>query len=67
LKIGIDLDDTLFIVLCQEIIDVYNSKYNEIMHLNDVREYNMNGIPELMEEYHLFEKKHKLDMEIHSS
>jgi len=54
-------------VLCQEIIDVYNSKYNEIMHLNDVREYNMNGIPELMEEYHLFEKKHKLDMEIHSS
>lgn len=64
LKIWIDLDDTLFIVLCQEIIDAYNTKYNEILHLDDIVAYNMNGIPELMEEYHIFEMKHKLDMEI---
>lgn len=65
LKIGIDLDDTLFVVLCQEIIDAYNTKYNEILKLDDIVAYNMNGIPELMEEYHIFEMEHKLDMEIH--
>ncbi len=65
LKIGIDLDDTLFIVLCQEIIDTYNTKYNKIMKLDDIVEFNMNGIPELMAEYHNFEKKHALDMNIH--
>ena len=65
LKIGIDLDDTLFIVLCQEIIDSYNDKYNKVMHLDDIVEYNMKWIPELMEEYHNFEMEHKLDMDIH--
>lgn len=65
IKIGIDLDDTLFIVLCQEIIDAYNAKYNKIMHLDDIVEFNMNGIPELMAEYHNFEVQHKLDMDIH--
>ena len=35
------------------------------MYLDDIVEFNMNGIPELMAEYHNFEVKHKLDMDIH--
>lgn len=66
LKIGIDLDDTLFIVLSQEIINAYNKKYHQILNLDDINRFDCNGIPELMEEYHNFEVRHKLDMKIHT-
>jgi len=36
LKIGIDLDDTLFVVLSQEIINTYNKKYHQILQLDDI-------------------------------
>lgn len=67
LKIGIDLDDTLFIVLSQEVINAYNKKYHKIIKIDDITRYDCNGIPELMAEYHNFEKRHELDMQIHSS
>lgn len=66
LKIGIDLDDTLFIVLSDEIVNAYNKKYHQILKLDDITRYDCNGIPELMAEYHNFEKRHELDMEIHT-
>jgi len=66
LKIWIDLDDTLFVVLSQEIINAYNKKYHEILKLDDITRFDCNGIPELMAEYHDFEKRHELDMQIHS-
>jgi len=66
LKIGIDLDDTLFVVLSNEIINAYNKKYNKVLKLDDITEFDCNGIPELMQEYHNFEKRHELDMQIHS-
>ncbi len=66
LKIGIDLDDTLFIVLSNEIINTYNKKYHKILKLDDITRFDCNGIPELMEEYHNFEIRHELDMKIHT-
>ncbi len=66
LRIGIDLDDTLFIVLSNEIINAYNKKYHQILRLDDITRFDCNGIPELMAEYHGFEKRHELDMQIHS-
>jgi len=66
LKIGIDLDDTLFIVLSQEVINSYNKKYHQILKIDDITRFDCNGIPELMEEYHNFETRHELDMELHS-
>ncbi len=66
LKIGIDLDDTLFVVLCQEVLNIYNKKYSQILWLQDIVEFDCNGIPELMEEYHNYEKKHALDMKLHT-
>jgi len=66
LKIGIDLDDTLFIVLSQELINSYNKKYHKILKLDDIVRFDCNGIPELMAEYHDFETRHKLDMQMHT-
>lgn len=66
LKIAIDLDDTLFIVLSDEIVNSYNKKYHQILKIEDITRFDCNGIPELMAEYHDFEKRHELDMSIHS-
>lgn len=64
LKIAVDLDETLFIVLCQEIIDSFNQKYNKIMKLNDVLTYDLNGIPELLSEYKRFEIENEMTMKL---
>jgi len=66
LKIGIDLDDTLFIVLSSEVINAYNKKYHQILKIDDITRFDCNGIPELMKEYHDFETRHELDMQLHS-
>ncbi len=67
LKIGVDLDDTLFVVLSEEVIQSYNAKYHKILELDDVRTFNCNGIPELMQEYHNYEQRHRWDMSLHEN
>lgn len=65
LKIWVDLDDTLFIVLCQEVVDTYNRKFNKTLELHDITEFDCNGIAELYQEYHNYEVEHKFDMQVH--
>jgi len=36
LKIGIDLDDTLFVVLGQELLTQYNTKFRDIVQMDDI-------------------------------
>lgn len=59
LKIGIDLDETLFIVLCQEIIDTYNTQFSQILKLDDVLTYNLNGDTKLETLYKQFEEENR--------
>ena len=62
LKIGIDLDDSLFVVLCQEVLDRYNNKYNKSLSLSDIKSFDCNHIKELNDEYEAYESEHELDM-----
>ena len=59
LKIGIDLDETLFIVLCQEIIDTYNKQFSQILKLDDVLTYNLNGDKKLEKLYKRYEEENR--------
>jgi len=39
LKIGIDLDDTLFVVLGEELLIQYNKKFRDIVQMDDITTY----------------------------
>lgn len=66
LKIGIDLDDTLFVVLGEELLEQYNQKFHDIVNMDDITTFNCGGIENLMKEYHIFETSHARDLEIHT-
>lgn len=66
LKIGIDLDDTLFVVLGEELLERYNQKFRDIVKMDDIDTFNCGGIENLMKEYHIFETENALSLKIHS-
>jgi tRNA A37 methylthiotransferase MiaB len=65
LKIWVDLDDTLFVVMSEELIETYNRKYNDIVTISDIRTFNCWGIENLMHEYHIFETRNAQNLEVH--
>lgn len=66
LKIGIDLDDTLFVVLGEELLQIYNQKFHDIVKMTDINTFNCGGIDELMQEYHIFETKNAINLSLHT-
>lgn len=66
LKIGIDLDDTLFVVLWEELLTQYNKKFRDIVEMDDIHTFDCGGIKELMKEYHIFETKNSQTLTPHS-
>lgn len=66
LKIGIDLDDTLFVVMGEELLLRYNQKYHDIVEMDDINTFNCWGIAWLMDEYHVYETEQAQDLEVHS-
>ncbi|NDK09685.1 radical SAM protein [Candidatus Gracilibacteria bacterium] len=66
LKIGVDLDDTLFVVLGEELLKQYNQKFHDIVKMDDIDTFDCGGIVELMNEYHIFESDNAHNLEIHS-
>lgn len=66
LKIGIDLDDTLFVVLWEELLMRYNEKFRDIIEMDDITTFDCWGIENLMNEYHVFETENAHNLELHS-
>lgn len=66
LKIGIDLDDTLFVVLGEELLIQYNQKFRDIVAMNDITSFNCWGKEWLMNEYHIFETQNAKDLKLHT-
>ena len=66
LKIGIDLDDTLFVVLGEELLIQYNKKFRDIVQMDDITTYDCWGIENLMKEYHIFETENATNLEVHT-
>jgi len=66
LKIGIDLDDTLFVVLWEELLMRYNEKFRDIIQMDDITTFDCWGIENLMNEYHIFETENVHNLELHS-
>ena len=66
LKIAIDLDDTLFVVLGEELLPRYNQKFRDIVVMDDIKTFDCGGIKNLMHEYHIFETENAQDLELHS-
>lgn len=66
LKIGVDLDDTLFVVLGEELLTQYNKKFRDIVQMDDITTFDCGGIKELMQEYHIFETKNSQTLTPHS-
>ncbi len=66
LKIAIDLDDTLFVVLGEELLLRYNQKFRDIVVMDDITTFDCGGIKNLMHEYHIFETENAQNLELHS-
>lgn len=66
LKIAIDLDDTLFVVLGEELLLRYNQKFRDIVVMDDIKTFDCGGIKNLMHEYHIFETENAQNLELHS-
>lgn len=66
LKIGIDLDDTLFVVLWEELLEQYNEKFRDIVKMDDITTFDCGGIKELMDEYHIFETENAQNLQVHT-
>jgi tRNA A37 methylthiotransferase MiaB/5'(3')-deoxyribonucleotidase len=66
LKIGIDLDDTLFVVLWEELLMCYNKKFRDIICMDDITTFNCGGIEWLMQEYHIFETQNAQNLKLHT-
>ncbi len=66
LKIWVDLDDTLFVVLWEELLEQYNQKFHEIIKMDDIDTFDCGWIQELMNEYHIFETDNARNLQIHT-
>jgi len=64
LKIGIDLDDTLFEVWCPSVLEIYNRKYKEILAFDEIVTFDFNGIKELRHEYRSYATKNKFSLQL---
>ncbi len=66
LKIWVDLDDTLFVVLWEELLERYNQKFHDIVQMHDIDTFDCGGIKELMNEYHIFETENATKLQPHT-
>lgn len=66
LKIWVDLDDTLFIVLGEELLEQYNQKFHDIVKMDDIYTFDCGGIEDLMNEYHIFETENAQTLRTHT-
>ncbi|MCH8518218.1 radical SAM protein [Candidatus Gracilibacteria bacterium] len=66
MKIGIDLDDTLFVVLGEELLMRYNQKFRDLVRMEDITTFDCGGIENLMNEYHIFETENAQNLELHT-
>lgn len=50
----------------EELLEQYNQKFHDIVHMDDITTFNCGGIENLMKEYHIFETSNARDLEIHT-
>ena len=65
-KIGIDMDDTLFVILSEDLIKTYNKKFHDTIDMDSVNTFDCWGIKNLMNEYHHYENNNARDLKLHT-